>query len=64
MFKRLQSWWRAEGDLVKIAGMNDRLLQDMGLDRSALRDLVHGRTDPRQTEHECYRHPLKAVPVR
>lgn len=63
MFERLKTWWRAEGDLAKLAGLNDRMLKDMGLERSELRDLVHGRAAPRQ-ERECYRHPLKAVPVR
>lgn len=63
MFERLKTWWRAEGDLVKAAGLSDRLLQDAGLERSDLRDLVHGRAEP-QHERECYRHPLKVAPVR
>lgn len=61
MFERLKTWWRAEGDLVKVAGLNDRLLKDIGLDRGELRELVHGRSDRPAEEDDCYRHPLKRV---
>lgn len=42
MFKKLKRWWQAEGDLVRLRGVDDRLLADMGLKRDALRDHVHG----------------------
>lgn len=57
MWKRLQAWWRAEGDLAQLQGLGDRLLTDMGLDRDDLRARVHGRTDPapapRPERHGC-----------
>lgn len=61
MWKQLKHWWQAEGDLAQMQGLSDRLLADMGLDREALRDQVHGRTDPVPTVRESYRHPLRAA---
>jgi Domain of unknown function (DUF1127) len=36
MWKRLQTWWKATGDLVQLRGLDDRLLADMGLAREDL----------------------------
>lgn len=63
MWTQLKFWWRAEGDLVRLQGLGDRLLADMGLERGNLRDLVHGRLDPGPEPRESYRHPLRPAPV-
>ncbi len=42
MWTRLRNWWRAEGDLVGLQGMSQRMLDDMGLEREGLRDRVLG----------------------
>lgn len=61
MWNQLKYWWRAEGDLAQLQGLDNRLLADMGLQREGLRDQVHGRIDPLPTPRECYRHPLRAL---
>lgn len=63
MWSRLKLWWRAEGDLVQLQGLDPRLLADMGLKRDDLRDLVHGRQDPVPEASEVYCHPLRTLPV-
>lgn len=63
MWKQLQSWWQAEGDLARLQGLGDRLLTDMGLDRDGLRDRVHGRLDAAPEPRDCSRHPLRTAPV-
>ncbi len=60
MWSRLKLWWRAEGDLVQLRGLDPRLLADMGLKREDLRDAVHGRQDPAPDGSEVYCHPLRA----
>jgi hypothetical protein len=45
MWKRLRDWWRAEGDLVHLQGLDDRILADMGVERDGLRQRVMGRSD-------------------
>lgn len=42
MWKRVQEWWRAEGDLAQLSGLDDRLLADMALERGGLRARVRG----------------------
>lgn len=59
MWTRLKSWWRAEGDLVRLRGMGDRLLADMGLERESLDDLVHGRVQPTPMPPDRILHPLR-----
>jgi uncharacterized protein YjiS (DUF1127 family) len=43
MWNRIKNWWQAEGDLVGLQGVSDRMLADMGLEREGLRDRVLGR---------------------
>lgn len=43
MWKRIKKWWAAEGALVGLQGVSDRMLADMGLEREGLRDRVLGR---------------------
>lgn len=47
MWKRLQHRWNAIGDLVRLRGLDDRLLADMGLEREGLSDRVLAR----ETDH-------------
>ena len=63
MWKQLKLWWRAEGDLAQLQGLDNRLLSDMGLQREGLRDQVHGRIDPGPAPRDCYRHPLRVAPT-
>lgn len=44
MFKRIKAWWAAEGALVQLQGVSDRMLADMGLEREDLRARVKGET--------------------
>ncbi|MDP3196051.1 hypothetical protein [Tabrizicola sp.] len=54
MWNRVKRWWAAEGALVGLQGMNDRMLQDMGLEREGLRALVMGqRADHPETPATC-----------
>jgi phosphoketolase len=46
MLNRIKQWWRAEGALVGLQGMSDRMLADMGLDREDLRQRVLGQAAP------------------
>jgi hypothetical protein len=47
MWNRIKHWWQAEGALVGLQGVSDRMLKDMGLEREGLRDRVLGReADP------------------
>lgn len=43
MWKRVQDWWKAEGAMVQLSGLDDRLLADMALEREDLRGRVRGR---------------------
>lgn len=44
MFKRIKAWWAAEGAMVQLQGVSDRMLADMGLERENLRARVTGET--------------------
>lgn len=46
MWKRIRNWWQAEGALVGLQGVSDRMLEDMGLDREELRARVMGEAAP------------------
>jgi uncharacterized protein YjiS (DUF1127 family) len=46
MFKRIKAWWAAEGALVQLQGVSDRMLADMGLEREDLRARVLDETAP------------------
>lgn len=58
MWNRIKGWWAAEGALVGLQGMSDRMLQDMGLQREELRDQVLGR----ETEDPAPRQASLCVP--
>lgn len=45
MWQQLKAWWKTEGAMVRLQGLDDRLLADMGLDRDGLRDRVRGNED-------------------
>ena len=42
MWNRIKNWWQAEGALVGLQGVSDRMLEDMGLEREELRERVLG----------------------
>lgn len=42
MWNRIKHWWRAEGAMVQLQGVSDRMLADMGLEREGLRNRVLG----------------------
>lgn len=46
MWKRIKQRWAAEGALVGLQSMSDRMLADMGLDREDLRARVLGQSAP------------------
>lgn len=43
MLNQIRTWWTATGDLARLQGMDDRMLDDMGVNRDDLRDRVLGR---------------------
>jgi uncharacterized protein YjiS (DUF1127 family) len=45
MWKHLKDWWKTEGAMVQLRGLDDRLLADMGLDREGLRERVRGEAE-------------------
>lgn len=49
MWNRIKRWWDAEGAMVGLQGMSDRMLADMGLEREGLREKVMGRIDQEAT---------------
>ncbi|MFM7446439.1 MAG: DUF1127 domain-containing protein [Tabrizicola sp.] len=61
MWKRIKRWWDAEGAMMELQGVSDRMLADMGLDRETLRAQVQGRFDPVPEPLDCYRHPLRSA---
>jgi hypothetical protein len=42
MWTKFRRWWATEGEMVRLRGLDDRLLADMGLQREGLRDRVQG----------------------
>lgn len=50
MWKLIKRWWEAEGALVGLQGVSDRMLQDMGLEREDLRARVLGEAPDRPAE--------------
>lgn len=40
MWAQVKKWWAAEGAMVQLQGLDDRLLADMGLEREGLRKRV------------------------
>ena len=42
MWNRIKNWWQAEGALVGLQGVSDRMLDDLGLEREGLRERVLG----------------------
>ncbi|MFN4204155.1 MAG: hypothetical protein ACK4GM_13975 [Tabrizicola sp.] len=53
MFNRIKAWWAAEGAMVQLQGVSDRMLADMGLEREGLRERVAGKLDPGQPQPDC-----------
>jgi uncharacterized protein YjiS (DUF1127 family) len=54
MWIKLKKWWAIEGEMVRLSGLDNRLLADMGLERGQLRDRVQGvttRTSPAPNRH-------------
>ena len=62
MLNRIKNWWAAEGALVGLQGVGDRMLADMGLEREGLRNRVLG--SPARSEPEATLAPVVAVPCR
>lgn len=62
MWNRIKTWWAAEGALVGLQGVGDRMLADMGLEREGLRNRVLG--SPARPEPEAPLAPVEAVPCR
>lgn len=56
MWKHIKRWWAAEGALVELQGVTDRMLEDMGLDRETLRARVLAQHDPVSDRRECRHH--------
>jgi hypothetical protein len=52
MWNRIKAWWAAEGAMVGLQGVPDRMLEDMGLQRDGMRDRVLGRDIPVDTAAE------------
>lgn len=61
MWNRIKGWWAAEGALVGLQGLSDRMLADMGLERDALRDRVLARTPSPVPLASCACHPTSAL---
>jgi hypothetical protein len=53
MWNRIKRWWAAEGAMVSLQGLDDRLLADMGQDREGLRDRVMGQVDVGPLRDDC-----------
>lgn len=53
MWNRIKRWWDAEGAMVGLQGMSDRMLADMGLEREGLRARVIGDGDADPWPESC-----------
>ena len=53
MWNRIKHWWRAEGAMVQLQGVSDRMLADMGLERDGLRERVVGETSAPSAPCAC-----------
>lgn len=65
MWNRIKRWWQAEGALVGLQGISDRMLDDMGLERETLRARVlaskpDGLPDDRAQKVHMARHCTSA----
>jgi hypothetical protein len=61
MWNRIKHWWLAEGALVGLQGVSDRMLDDMGLERDGLRARVMG--DGPKTPPTCDCLPVAGLSV-
>jgi uncharacterized protein YjiS (DUF1127 family) len=61
MWNRITRWWTAQGDLAKLQGVSDRMLEDMGLKREGLRDRVLARTTDARAQSSCACRPTTAM---
>lgn len=59
MWKRIKHWWQAEGALVGLQGVSDRMLDDMGLTRETMRARVLAQQADRPTNRDV--RPVGAV---
>lgn len=57
MWNRIKDWWKAEGAMVQLQGVSDRMLADMGLKREGLRDRVLGQTADPSPASNCAQVP-------
>jgi uncharacterized protein YjiS (DUF1127 family) len=46
MWNWIRTWWAAEGAIVRLQALDDRLLADMGLERESVERRVSGRDVP------------------
>lgn len=53
MWNRIKHWWKAEGAMVQLQGVSDRMLADMGLEREGMRDRVLGREEAAPPVGNC-----------
>lgn len=53
MWNRIKDWCLAEGALVQLQGVSDRMLADMGLERDDLRARVLGEASETETTLPC-----------
>ncbi|MFM7335600.1 MAG: DUF1127 domain-containing protein [Tabrizicola sp.] len=53
MWKLIKRWWDAEGAMVGLQGMSDRMLEDMGLERESLRARVQGEVSLSPSSCAC-----------
>jgi hypothetical protein len=53
MWNRIKHWWRAEGAMVQLQGVSDRMLDDMGLKREGLRARVMADGDKTPPSCTC-----------
>ena len=61
MWNLITQWWTAQGELAKLQGVSDRMLEDMGLEREGLRDRVLARTTDIGAQSSCACRPTTAM---